>query len=441
MPINAPFASPSGLATTDVDDQISSALLATNLVRVLRCRLYAASLSAFTASGSGVGKTLTKSSNGALSVDSVTPSVGDRILYAASSVHAGVYTVTAVGSAGAPWVLTRATDFDDADDVLSNMVVQVTEGTTYGDTSWQLTTNDPITLDSTSLTWASYAPNSSTSLSVASLSTSAGLIVGTDGQVFGGLTLSGGLTLAADSPSALSADADNYNPSGTAVEKRVSTNSSTTRSITGLVAAGTKDVKVLTNLGPGQVVLVHESSSSTAAYRFTAPNAVNLTLAVNESAILLYDTTTSRWRVLAGTAPAENTVTGAKLAANTKLSAIPFFIDGGGSEIADGTLFRYQVPLAGTITGWTAIADASGSISAELRRTTYSNYDAGGTHPASGDKISASAPIAISSATKATDSTLTGWTTAIAAGDILEVYVNSCTTIAWCNIMLNFTPT
>jgi hypothetical protein len=46
-----------------------------------------------------------------------------------------------------------------------------------------------------------------------------------------------------------------------------------------------------------------------------------------------------------------------------------------------------------------------------------------------GDSITASAKPTLSSAIKSRDATLTGWTTAIAAGDILGFSVSSVTTL------------
>ena len=66
---------------------------------------------------SGVGATLTASANGAFpDQDGVTIPLGGRVLVKneAAGANNGVYILTAVGSAGAPWILTRATDFDTA---------------------------------------------------------------------------------------------------------------------------------------------------------------------------------------------------------------------------------------------------------------------------------------------------------------------------------------
>jgi hypothetical protein len=88
-----------------------------------------------------------------------------------------------------------------------------------------------------------------------------------------------------------------------------------------------------------------------------------------------------------------------------------------------------------TIQAVTALAKQSGSISIEMLKTSYANYDAGATHPVSpGDKISGSAPIALSSALKYQDTSLTGWSPNIAVGDIISPNVASVTGIKFINI-------
>lgn len=114
-----------------------------------------AALAAYTPAGSGVGKTLTANANGALTVDGVAAVVNNRILVMSEAgvgkVDHGIYTVTVVGSGGAPWVLTRATDFDTDVEVTAGAFTFVTEGTANADRGYLLTTNDPIIVDTTQL--------------------------------------------------------------------------------------------------------------------------------------------------------------------------------------------------------------------------------------------------------------------------------------------------
>lgn len=80
-------------------------------------------------------------------VDGVTLATGDRILLKnqASGSENGIRTVAA---SGAP---ARATDADISAEVTAGLIVYVSEGTTLGNTNWQLTTDDPIVLDTTAL--------------------------------------------------------------------------------------------------------------------------------------------------------------------------------------------------------------------------------------------------------------------------------------------------
>jgi hypothetical protein len=112
------------------------------------------------ASNTRSGNVLTASANGALaSIDGVSLSVSDRLLVKneATGANNGIYTVTSLGSGGTPWSLTRAIDADSSADVTSGLYVFATEGTTNNKTGWLLTTADPITLNTTALTFSQFA--------------------------------------------------------------------------------------------------------------------------------------------------------------------------------------------------------------------------------------------------------------------------------------------
>jgi hypothetical protein len=113
---------------------------------------------------------------------------------------------------------------------------------------------------------------------------------------------------------------------------------------------------------------------------------------------------------------------------NQQLGALGVTIDGAGAVITAGSKGYLYVPYDCTILQVAMLANQSGSIVVEVRRCTYTQFDAGGTHPVTGDKISASAPPTISSATKSKDSTLTGWTTTLANDDVLEFVVTGSPT-------------
>jgi hypothetical protein len=127
------------------------------------------------------------------------------------------------------------------------------------------------------------------------------------------------------------------------------------------------------------------------------------------------------------------------IAASAVNDAIQFVIDGGGATLTTGMKGYIEVPFACTLTRATLLADQSGSVVINIYKCTEAQFDAGATHPVSGDKITASAPPTISSATKSQDATLTGWTTSISAGDILAFNVDSATTIQRVTISLKVT--
>jgi hypothetical protein len=103
---------------------------------------------------------------------------------------------------------------------------------------------------------------------------------------------------------------------------------------------------------------------------------------------------------------------------------LTFIIDGGGSAITTGQKGHLEIPFKCKIQGVTLLADQSGSIVIDIWKDTYSNFP-----PTVGDSICGSAKPTLSSAQKYQDSTLTGWTKTINAGDILAFNVDSVATI------------
>lgn len=122
--------------------------------------------------------------------------------------------------------------------------------------------------------------------------------------------------------------------------------------------------------------------------------------------------------------------------ASTGVETLNFIVDGGGTVISTGIKGDIVVDFACTINQVTMLADQSGSIVVDIWKDTYANFA-----PTDADSITASATPTISSATKSQDSTLTGWTTSIAAGDTLRFNVDSCTNIQRCTVSLKVTRT
>ena len=86
-------------------------------------------------------------------LDGVTLATGNRVLLKSQSTASqnGIYVVVASGAAA------RSTDANASADVTSGMFVWVEEGTANGDQGYVLTTNDVISLNTTSLTFTQFS--------------------------------------------------------------------------------------------------------------------------------------------------------------------------------------------------------------------------------------------------------------------------------------------
>lgn len=110
--------------------------------------------------------------------------------------------------------------------------------------------------------------------------------------------------------------------------------------------------------------------------------------------------------------------------------------DGGGAVLTTGIKADVTIPFACTITGVTVLANTGGSLVIDIWKDTYANYP-----PTVADTITASAKPTLSTAMKYSDTTLTGWTVAVAAGDTLRFNIDSVSTISRALISLNLTKT
>lgn len=145
---------------TDAQDAATKAYadaIASGLSLRASCRV--ATTADLNATYNAGGKTLTCNVNGAISQDGVSLTTNDRIVVKDQTTgqENGIYTVTTVGDGGNPFVLTRATDNDTSAEMVSGVYTFVTSGTTHAATGFVLTTADPITLDTTALSFTQFS--------------------------------------------------------------------------------------------------------------------------------------------------------------------------------------------------------------------------------------------------------------------------------------------
>lgn len=111
-----------------------------------------------------------------------------------------------------------------------------------------------------------------------------------------------------------------------------------------------------------------------------------------------------------------------------------FLIDNRGSAIGTGIKGDVRIPFACTVTGWTLLADQTGSIVIDVWRDSYANFP-----PVVGDSIAGTEKPTLSSASKNQDLSLTTWTTSLVAGDILRFNVDSASTVTRVSLSLHLT--
>ena len=99
-------------------------------------------------------------------------------------------------------------------------------------------------------------------------------------------------------------------------------------------------------------------------------------------------------------------------------------VDGGGAAITSGAAGFWQAPYPMSLQANRIFADQTGSIQFDVWKDTYANFP-----PTTGDTIVSTAPPLLSAAQKSENTVLSGWTTAVASGDVFGFYVVSASTV------------
>ena len=112
------------------------------------------------------------------------------------------------------------------------------------------------------------------------------------------------------SPSQITADQNDYNPAGLSGASVLRLTTDALRKVTGLQGGAEGRLVSVVNVGSNPLVFVNASASSSAANRFDI--AADLVIAPSEGAVLLYDATSSRWRLLSPRANARERLTASR---------------------------------------------------------------------------------------------------------------------------------
>jgi hypothetical protein len=220
--------------------------------------------------------------SGAQTIDGVNIVSGDRVLVKDQSVGSqnGIYTA-AVGS----W--SRSSDADSDTEVTAGMFTFVTEGSTNSDSGWVLTTNDTITLESTSLTFAQF--------SGAGQTTAGSGLTKTGNTIDIGTASSSRIVVNADSIDlATVSRSDSSGSAGSTFLQSVTTDSygRVTSSVSGVFQDASTSVKGIASFDSGDFS-VSSGAVTIKASGVDNSQLVNSSITVGSSSVSLGDTLTS----------------------------------------------------------------------------------------------------------------------------------------------------
>jgi hypothetical protein len=107
----------------------------------------------------------------------------------------------------------------------------------------------------------------------------------------------------------------------------------------------------------------------------------------------------------------------------------------GAGEIGTGVALHLEVPFSCTITGWTLIGDASGSIVIDVWKAPFADFP-----PLVADSIAGTEKPTLAAAQTNQDLNLTTWDVDVDAGDVLAFNVDSCSGIEQAVLSLRAIP-
>lgn len=116
---------------------------------------------------------------------------------------------------------------------------------------------------------------------------------------------------------------------------------------------------------------------------------------------------------------------------SSEVRTLNIVANGGGSVLTTGVLGDVEVDQACQIVEWSLLADQVGSLQMDIWKAPYASFP-----PTVANTITAAAKPKLTAQNHNQSSTLTGWTTAINAGDILRFNIDSATTVTRATLSL-----
>ena len=175
------------------------------------------------------------------------------------------------------------------------------------------------------------------------------------------------------SPSQITANQNDYNPTGLSTASTLRINSDAARDITGLQGGADGRLVIIHNIGGFAITLKDESGSSSAANRFAL--SADVSIGIDQSAMLQYDTTSSRWRMIGsvgGGSGVSGLTTGMipKAASATSLDDSNLKQDSGNIYVNNAANKLFIGTVSASTPGW---ANNSGDLQAVLQSGSQAN--------------------------------------------------------------------
>lgn len=329
----------------------------------------------------GVGATLTATANGALSLDGQAVTANARVLIknetAGNAPYNGIYVVTATGDGSNPYVLTRATDFDNGSPSgeIPGAFTFVEFGDTLADTGWVCTTNSPVTVGTTAITFAQFSGAGSYTAGDALSLTGTQFNVLTDGNANPTIDVNGSNQLVVPAgaefitPNIGAATGTTLSTTGTVTSGNVATGGtiSATGTITGgnVETAGT--VSATATITGGNL---ETGGTISGTGNITGGNVLTAGLISSTGAITSDTTITGGNLATAGTVSATATITGGNIATGGTVSATGNIT---GGNILTGGL----ISVTGNVTAANFFGNIAGNIDASGSNTWVQFNDTG----------------------------------------------------------------
>lgn len=197
-----------------------------------------------------------------------------------------------------------------------------------------------------------------------------------------------------------------------------------------VTTSGTLTSNLTTGLAANRVLATPTGSTGAVGLRTLVGNDLPNPSSTQKGGVRSLASAASKWinaistsGVPSATQPAFTDISGtlgtSQLPLNTKLSTVGTVVDGGGLVLTTGQKGYAYCPFSCTITAATLIADVVGSIVVDIWKSAYNSI------PTVANSITASAPPTLTSAQTSQNTTLLGWTTTVAAGDVFGFNINS----------------